>query len=299
MPSPAMTTTRPSRGDRDAASATPSSIPRLWRGLTSGFLGTFCFPLGRFCRARWVRRLEPERLEQGLVLILPGIEGQSFLNIGILQGLLDGGVRSAVEIVDWTIGSPLLAVYNLRAIRRNRRTAQRLAERIVEYQNQYPGRPVHLVGHSGGGGMALLTLESLPQGRRISSAVLLAAAVSPRYDVQAALDHTERGVWSFHSPFDALFLGVGTLLFGTIDGLHAVAAGARGFYPQTDVPSDAAEVRCRQIGYRPAMLWNFHLGGHFGCVNRVFIAEHLAPIVREAEQCSDIRAVERSGNARH
>ena len=31
--------------------------------------------------------------------------------------------------------------------------ASRLAAKIVEYREQHPGRPVHLIGHSGGGGM--------------------------------------------------------------------------------------------------------------------------------------------------
>jgi hypothetical protein len=58
--------------------------------------------------------LEPERLERGYVIVLPGIEGRSFLNRGIAAGLSDAGVPYGIEIYDWTDG-PLWGIYNLRS----------------------------------------------------------------------------------------------------------------------------------------------------------------------------------------
>ena len=43
-----------------------------------------------------------ERLNRGLVIALPGIEGRSKLNEDICRGLDEGGVSWAIELYDWT-----------------------------------------------------------------------------------------------------------------------------------------------------------------------------------------------------
>src|SRR5260221_4327757 len=144
-------------------------IEHLTRGCLS-ILGVLLHPLGRFCGGLLNDLRTPERLEKGLVLVLPGIEGQSLLNHGIARGLADGGVISAIEIFDWTTGVILLFLYHLRGSRRHKAQAEKIARRVVEYQRNYPGRPVHLVGHSGGGAMAGLALEHLPAEVKVASA---------------------------------------------------------------------------------------------------------------------------------
>jgi len=253
--------------------------PRLARGLLCW--ATFCVaPLGWFVRGRFIRRLEPERLEAGLVLVLPGIEGRSFLNMSVLQGLLDADVPYAIDIVDWTTGNKLLVLYHLRAWRRNLRIAAELAARITEYRRTHPGRPVWIIGHSGGGGMALLTTMALPDDVRLTGLVLLAAAVSPRCDLSAVRHKVERGVWSFYSWMDFLFVGLGTTVFGTLDGWHGPAAGMIGLRSS---PPDDGLPPLQQTRHSWAMVRQFHLGGHFGCVHRVFIAESVAPILLQQE----------------
>ena len=152
--------------------------------------------------------MEPERLDRGLVLILPGIEGRSFLNVSLMAGLLDAGLPYAMEIVDWTTGCCLLAIYHLLARERNRRVARQIASRVVEYRRQYPGRPVWLIGHSGGGAMSLLAAEFLPAEQALTGIVLLAPAISSRYSCEAAMQRTERGIWNFYSAGDVWFLGL-------------------------------------------------------------------------------------------
>lgn len=253
---------------------------RWVRGLMC--LATFCVaPFGWFLPNRYFRCDTEERLERGLVLILPGIEGRSFFNISILHGLLDGGLPYAMEIVDWTTGNKFLTLYHLRAWKRNLRKARELADRIVQYQSDYPGRPVWIVGHSGGGAMALLIAQALPEDHRLAGIVLLSAAVSPRFPIADVLPKVERGIWNFHSWLDFLFVGVGTTLFGTIDGWHMPSAGMVGFWkrPMTDDRDTAGTFI--QTRYHPRMCGAFNLGGHFGCVHRVFISEHVASIIAE------------------
>lgn len=251
---------------------TPEATPNpgsLLRGLGC-WLTFLVAPLGWFVRGRYVRRLEPERLDKGLVLILPGIEGRSFLNISLMQGLIDGGVPYGLEIVDWTTGNKFLALYHLRSWQRNLRQAAKLAERIVDYQRNYPDRPVWIIGHSGGAGLTMLTLAALPAGTQITGVILLAAALSRGFELTDAMTKVERGIWSYHSWNDWLFVGLGTTLFGTMDGWHMPGAGMIGFRPRP---------RLMQTAYHPRMIRQFNWGGHFGCVHRVFVEKHLAPIL--------------------
>jgi hypothetical protein len=263
------------------ASSATSPWTRLWRGFTCW--ATFAVtPLGWFCFGRLIRRLEPERLDKGLVLIFTGIEGYSFLNVGILCGLIDGGVASAVDIVDWTTGKKYLYLHHLRGWTRNNLEAQRLASKIVEYQNEYPGRPVWIIGHSGGGGMALITAAALPEDRKLTGIVLLNAAVSPTFDVRPSVQHVERAIWNHHSKWDWLFLRLGTTVCGTFDGQHVSSAGAFGF--RGDANDEAiASGKLIQIPWSLRRLRQFNPGDHFGCVHRVFVAEEIAPLIRASE----------------
>jgi pimeloyl-ACP methyl ester carboxylesterase len=267
----------------------PLNIPsrhgsRLGRGVHSA-LAALAFPLGGWWLGGLHSLATPERMEHGLAIVLPGVEGGGPLNWCIARGLADGGWPGAVVVHDWTTGLWPLFLYHLRANDRNRRRADEVAALIVRYQDEHPGRPVFLVGHSGGGAMAVWALEALPEGRSIRGAVLLGPALSPAYPLGPALCRVEEAVWNFWSPLDLLFLAAGTSVFGTVDGRHTVSAGWGGFR----LPGEASErelydARLRQHGYRPAWLSQFHPGTHFGWTNRVFVAESLVPLLREASE---------------
>ncbi len=217
------------------------------------------------------------RLERGLVIVLPGIEGGSVLNRAICRGLDEGGVNTAIELYDWT--SRLGPLYNLRAKRRNRRVAGEIADRIVRYQAEYPDRPVLLVGQSGGGAMAVWAIEALPPGSEVDGAVLLSASLSPRYNLDEALSNTRRGIVNFHSRRDWFLLGVGTTLAGTMDGEHASSAGRTGFVPPKDIPVPDNYTWLFQIPWREEMAETGHVGGHLSASAAGFISTYVAPFV--------------------
>jgi pimeloyl-ACP methyl ester carboxylesterase len=188
-------------------------------------------------------------------------------------------VPHAIEIHDWTAG-PALMVYNLRSRRLQDEQVLAIREKILGYQQRYPGRPVWLIGHSGGGAMALKELAALPEGCRIAGAVLLCPAMSPWFDLSPSLAHCERGIWNVRSWGDLLFLGIFTTLFGTVDGRHCPAAGACGFR-RASIPEPAGPDAPGffDMPYRLAMAGSGNLAGHFGCVRRQFVRQWIAPIV--------------------
>ena len=232
-------------------------------------------PLGRRA-TRFHRGLDTlERQEAGLVVILPGIEGCSSVNDSIARGLIEAGCPAAIRIEDWRRFRPWNPLH-LVMLRHNRWQAARIAGVIGEYCRRYPRRPVHLIGHSAGAGMALFVLEALPEDCEVESAVLLAAAVSRQYSLTAATARIRGFLWNFFSPLDLPTVGLGTAVFGTMDRRHAVSAGALGFV-------GCSHARVRQVCFRPAMLRQWNFGGHFGWTNALFVRDRLAPLLLNAD----------------
>ena len=237
-------------------------------------------PLGRHA-ARFHRALQTEeRLQRGLVILLPGIDGCTTVSDNVARGLHAAGCDAAVEIHDWRSfrgWNPL----HLVTYRRNRHQANEIAQRILNYQAQYPDRPVDLIGHSAGAGVALFVLQQLPLGVQIRSAVLLAAAVSRRFDVSPLLETTRNGIWNFSSRGDLLTVGLGTMIFGTVDRRHSVSAGALGFstLPTRTASTILSSRRLHEVNYQFEMAGSWNFGGHFGCTNSAFVANYVAPIL--------------------
>lgn len=256
----------------------------MHRALRAGVSGAraLAVPLGKRAGKIPAELRDASRLEQGLTLILPGLNGESTLHESLAKGLADAGVDCAIDIYDWTTGHILLFWWYLCDWQRNLAQAGKIAGKIVDYQQQYPGRPVHLVGYSAGGPMALLALAALPPGHTVDRVILLGAAVSPEFNLAPALQAATGGIWNFQSPIDQFFLGLGTLVFGTLDRRHRVSAGAIGFkLPEglTDVEQQLYATRLHSIVYEWKMAGSFHFGGHFGWTNRVFVSEWVAPVL--------------------
>ena len=184
--------------------------------------------------------------EKGLVIILPGIEGNSPINEHIRQGLRGAGITCAVDIHPWGFMLPVvkLAVNQIN-VPGNRAAGRKIAGQIAAYQDRYPDRPVYLVGHSGGAGIAVFALEALdemPGDRHVAGVVLLSASLSCDYDLTTALGHSREGIVNFYNDKDIILLGLGTRIMGNVDGGRAASAGRVGFQEPAagDAPSGAA-----------------------------------------------------------
>lgn len=222
--------------------------------------------------------MTPERLDKGLVIVLPGVEGRGLLNEEICRGLAEGGVDWGIDLQDWTV--PLGPLWNLRAETNNRGKAKQIATRIAEYKFAHPANPVIVIGQSGGGAMALWIAESMLEGQDIDGLILLAPAISPGYMVDFALSKTRRGVLNFYSEKDWLFLGLGTSLYGTMDGRHTSSAGCVGFMTPPASARSKVYDRLYQVAWHEQMAAAGHTGGHMGSSAEGFVRHYVAPFVR-------------------
>ncbi len=225
--------------------------------------------------------MEKARLDKGLILILPGIEGESQLNHMIADGLKDAGVPDAIDIYDWT-GTRFFIIGNTMRYERNLQQASLVGARLAEYMRTHPGRPVHLIGHSGGGGLAVMVLEQMSRKRPITAAILLAPALSPDHNLAAAMERTKYGIYNFWSAGDFAFLGIGTTTFGNMDREHGPAAGMVGFRrPDILTKADAKlyDTKLHQIRWRFGMLKEGQLPGHISWANPWFVKDWLGKII--------------------
>lgn len=217
-----------------------------------------------------------DRLCEGYVIVLPGIEGYSLWNRSIVRGLLAADVPYAIEIHDWTYGR-FLSVYSLVASQRHRDQSRVIADKIVRYRSEHPYQPVYVIGHSGGGAMMLLSLAQLPEGVTATGGVAIAPAISREFDVRSALRRTTRGLWNVSSWGDMFFMG-GSLLLGNVDRCWRIPAGLAGFSPRLhEQIRQEGLPPLREMTYCTQYLASRNLGGHFGGVAVPFVKNHVAP----------------------
>jgi hypothetical protein len=216
----------------------------------------------------------PERLDRGCIFMLPGIEGTAWQLGGPVKGLRQAGIDQTIERIAWG-KHPFRQLHNLSALDENRKIAEGIAQRIAAYRAAQPGAPIVLVGYSGGGGLAALTAESLPDDVVLDRVVLIAAALSPCYDLSRVVSHTRRGVVNFYSPRDWLILGCGTRVFGTIDRQRTSSAGRIGFRDAAGRVIQSSQLT--QICWRPEWIKLGHCGGHVGWLSTPWAREILAP----------------------
>ena len=216
--------------------------------------------------------------ERGLVWMFPGVGGGPWSLQGAYRAFRDAGVDGDIRIHEWDLpGYDILG--RLQRIAENRAQAARVAGEMAAYRREHPAGRIDLVGYSAGGGIALLVAAALPDDVRLRNLILVQPAVSPTYDLTAALRHVDGRLVSFNCPSDWLTLGLGTELFGTVDRQLTAAAGKDGFELETAVPDSALRAKVFQRRWSPEMLWSGHIGNHVNILlyawNRKYVAPYL------------------------
>jgi pimeloyl-ACP methyl ester carboxylesterase len=220
---------------------------------------------------------------RGLVLVIGGVGGLDLCEVGLRYVAGAARLPYAVEDFPWGHGFGRWFA-DLSDVDNRDHRARMLAEAIRRFRAEHPGEPVFLVAKSGGAGIAVKALELLDEDS-VERVVLLAPALSPGYDLAAALRAVRREIVVFWSPLDVVILGAGTRLFGTVDRVRAFGAGLVGF--TTPGPDELREERrrqyakLRQVRWRPGMAGFGYLGGHLGPDSPRFLRKCVVPLLRD------------------
>lgn len=234
-----------------------------------GCFGIFAGDLGA------TKRPAPRR--DGVVFVVGGVGGFDFLGAAAQRALPRAGVKHEIRDFIWTHGRGQL-FRDLQDVRYLLRKADQLADEVMHVKAEDPGRPVYLVGKSGGAGLVLAAAERLPPGT-VERIILLSAAVSPRYDLRVALRATKGEIVSFYSVYDQFILNWGTTQFGTVDRTFGASAGLHGFVvpPHLGAEDRALYDRLVQVPWQPAMVFEGNFGNHAGTSSPGFVAREVSP----------------------
>lgn len=206
---------------------------------------------------------------RGRLIVLPGIHNTLFHLNGFLEMARLGLPNFVIDRRKW--GLPLLGIRNLRAANDNRAFAQRVAADIAAEYRANPQVPIYLMGYSGGGGVAALILEELPEDVTIDRVLLIAPAISAEFAIDRyAAESVSDFVVNFASRKD-LQVGLGTHLFGTIDRKYEYSAGYEGFQASSD--------KLAQWHWRKADRSFGHFGNHISYLGRRWQREFLLPAI--------------------
>lgn len=218
--------------------------------------------------------------DRDVVFVLDGVGRFQFGPLQVRRALRELDTPIGTIMYDWQFGLTGEIFTDLMWIRRNRVMASRLARRLLAFRREHPRTRIHVLGFSGGAGIAVYACEAL-RGRPVVETLILAApALSPEYSLARALASVER-CYALVSRKDVGILGLGTTVFGTIDRRHTSAAGLRGFR----CPEGMTEVsrreydKLRQFAWDPDLRKLGHFGGHVGWLSLRLLKEHLLPLL--------------------
>jgi hypothetical protein len=220
--------------------------------------------------------------QEQLAIVADGVGGLDVCGTGLRYVMGAEGLSHAIEIYPWGHGFGRWLA-DLTDVGNHDAKARSIAELVRSFKAAQPEGSVFLLGKSGGSGVVVKALERLEEDA-VERVILLAPALSPTYDLSQALRAVRREMVVFWSPLDVFILGLGTLVFGTIDRVRSRSAGLVGFVaPSLGDPHDArtsAYTKVRQIRWRPAMITTGYLGGHFGPDSPLFLKKYVLPLLR-------------------
>ena len=231
-----------------------------------------------------------EMMDQGIIYIMPGIQGVDYHYADIRKGLQEAGIHCAIAIHSWGSQVPGINILvNETDVSGNRAWGRTMAQEIQAYQRQHPGRPVYMIGHSGGGAICVFTAESLARAgaRPIDGLVLLDASLSADYDLRPALGQCRKGIINFYNFRDVGALKFGTAIFGNLDGGHGDSAGQTGF--KTDLP------KLSQVRVTADMLCPRE-GEHFAGTCAAFASRQIAPWIIDLASAMSGRVLDEPSN---
>jgi len=221
---------------------------------------------------RALRPAEQGDADKGIVIFAESLRwlGIRWGRCDTEAGLRRAGFRGEFQFWAWDPTWRALLVLPTIADRRFLEAeARRLADHITALREARPNTPIHVIGYSCGGYIAVRAVELLGEGVTVDSCSLLAAAFSPWRDLNPAAAHVTGPVVVLSSPVDAV-VGLGTLIVGTADRVFALSIGTLGYRgPDCE--------KLVEIRWRPGFIRLGHWGGHMSAPAERFVAEKVAP----------------------
>ena len=222
-----------------------------------------------------------KRMPRGYLYYLDGAGGGTAKNNwagGVKEGLFEAGYKGAGEMVSWETGKGLLADQDA-SVKYKRSMAEQVPPKVLQYQKDYPGAPVHLLGFSAGTGECIYALEELPLPAQVDNVVLLGTSIGRDHDMTEALKRVKGKVYVFLSTHDQM-IGLATEISGTTDRKRDdPSAGIKGF----SLPPNASEetrgfyaLKLIYIPYSKEFKQDGDRGHHFDNVKMEFIRDHVA-----------------------
>jgi hypothetical protein len=217
----------------------------------------------------------------GVVFVVDGAGGSGFTPHVLRRSLS----RLPYEVRHFRWGTGYGRILSDLTNRENiRQKASELSQSIAGYRrdDETRGNRVFVVAKSAGTAVALWALTEL-EPDTVDRAILLSPAVSPNFPLIRALPAVRNDLINFWSPNDIFFLGLGTSLFGTADGVYGKSAGLTGFASETcdDNAVIASEyAKLRQIKWEPSMIKFLHLGTHAGNSMPPFVDNYIVPLLQ-------------------
>jgi len=247
------------------------------------------YVLPRLLTAWRAKPVETGDPNEGIVLFVEPLRwlGVRWGRCEVAAGLRRAGFKGNFMFWAWdSTWRAMLVLPTIAAPKFLDRQARRLADGILELRQTRPDRPIHLIGYSCGGFIAVRALELLTDGVQVDSLVLLAGAFSPWRDLNPAAARVRGPVLVSSSMID-MVVGLGTLLVGTADRAHTPSIGSLGYRgPTCD--------KVASLRWRPTWIRWGHWGSHFSAPAERFISARIAPIIcghrngaRGISRCAD------------
>jgi pimeloyl-ACP methyl ester carboxylesterase len=227
------------------------------------------------------RALPENAVAPGLVIVVEGIGGVDLIGASAGLAVRQAGLPHEVHHFVWTHGTGKL-LRDLQDTQHVLKKAEELAAFIKDYRARFPERPIYVIGKSGGTGLVLYALQTLPA-NTVERVILLSPAVSPTFDLRGALRSTRREIVSFYSRNDRMVLGWGTSQFGTIDRYYGKSAGLVGFATPTPPLNNEDHqmfMRLIQVPWSTRMLRDGSIGNHTSTSMPWFLSSEVVPWLR-------------------
>lgn len=212
----------------------------------------------------------------GIVFVLDGAGAAGFTPKVLRKSL--SVLPYEVNHFYWATGFGLIS--DLTDRKNIEQKAQELSVAITDYRKKNEQNRVFIIAKSAGSMVALRALAQV-EAHAVERVVLMSPAVSKDFELADALKAVKNEMVSFWSPIDLFFLGLGTSVFGTADGIRGRGAGVCGFQLPADLSLNEDYSKLRQIKWVPSMVKCGHFGDHWGNSMPPFVDRYIVPLFQE------------------